>query len=93
MAGVKFGAEKLAKWGDWQGQYNYAMLEKDAILDILPDSDRFGGKTGMRAHEMILNFGLSKNTFLGLDYYYAWKIASSHKTPAHTLQVDWNIKF
>jgi len=94
MAGVKIGAEKISAWGDWQLAYNYAMLGKDAVLDILPDSDRFGGQTDIRAHESILQYGLGKNTYLSLDYYQARRIHQSSSTPAtHVVQVDWNLKF
>jgi hypothetical protein len=97
MLGCKFGAEKIANWGDWQLRYNYAMLGKDAILDILPDSDRYGGKTGIRAHELMFDWGLGTNTWLGLDYYYGWQLpgsfASTQTKPASVVQVDWNMKF
>ncbi len=97
MVGMKFGLEKVEKWGDWQVRYNYAMLGKDSILDILPDSDRYGGKTGMRSHEMMVDWGLGKNTWLGFDYYYGWQLpgsfASTQTKPASVFQVDWNMKF
>ncbi|MFA6217818.1 MAG: putative porin [Candidatus Omnitrophota bacterium] len=92
MVGCKFGAEKVSKWGDWQFAYNFAQLQQNAVLDILPDSDRVGGKTGVRAHEGILQFGLGKNTALNIDYYYGWNMASKH-AGAHVAQVDWNVKF
>ena len=99
MIGCKFGAEKVAKWGDWQVRYNYAMLGKDSVLDILPDSDRYGGKTGMRAHEVMIDWGLGPNTWLGFDFYNAWKIpgnfpaASNRTAPTWVYQFDWNMKF
>ena len=97
MLGFKFGAEKVENFGDWQFRYNYAMLGKDSILDILPDSDRYGGKTGMRSHEGMFDFGLGKNTWLGFDYYYGWQIPGNFGTtqskPAQVFQVDWNMKF
>jgi hypothetical protein len=97
MLGFKFGKEKIENWADWQLRYNYAMLGKDAILDILPDSDRYGGKTGMRSHEMMFDWGLGKNTWLGFDYYYGWQLkgnfGSTQSKPASVLQVDWNMKF
>ena len=97
MLGFKLGAEKVEKWGDWQLRYNYAMLEKDAVLDILPDSDRYGGKTGIKAHEAIFDYGLGKNTWLGLDYYLGWQLpgnfAQKQTKPASVMQVDWNMKF
>ncbi|MCX5687738.1 MAG: putative porin [Candidatus Omnitrophica bacterium] len=99
MVGCKFGAEKVAKWADWQVRYNYSMLGKDAVLDILPDSDRYGGKTGMRAHEVMIDWGLGANTWLGFDFYNAWKFpgnfaSSSNRTaPTWIYQFDWNMKF
>ena len=97
MLGFKFGAEKVENFGDWQFRYNYAMLGKDTVLDILPDSDRYGGKTGMRSHESMFDFGLGKNTWIGLDYYYGWQIPgnfnSNQTKPAQVFQVDWNMKF
>ena len=95
----KFGAKKVAKWGDWQVRYNYAMLGKDSVLDILPDSDRYGGKTGMRAHEIMIDWGLGPNTWIGFDFYNAWKIpgnfpSSSNRTaPTWVYQFGWNMKF
>jgi hypothetical protein len=97
MLGFKFGAEKVENFGDWQFRYNYAMLGRDAVLDITPDSDRYGGKTGIRSHEGMLDFGLGKNTWLGLDYYYGWQIpgnfAQTQSKPAQVFQLDWNMKF
>ncbi len=90
--GFQLGNDKIEKWGDWQFKYIYAMLGKDAVLDVLPDSDRLGGKTGMRSHEGSLNFGLSKNTFLGVDIYRSWSIVGA-KAPETLVQVDWNMKF
>lgn len=90
--GFKMGAKKVAKFGDWQFKYLYTMLEKDAVLDILPDSDRYFGRTGIRGHEGELTFGLSKNTFLGVDIYRVWSINNS-KSAETLVQVDWNMKF
>ena len=97
MFGTRFGDEKVEAWRNWQVRLNYAMLGKDAILDILPDSDRYGGKTGIRAYEAMLDFGLGKNTWLGLDYYYGYQIkgnfGATQSKPASVMQVDWNVKF
>lgn len=90
--GFKLGHEKISKWGDWQFRYVYAMLGKDAVLDVLPDSDRYGGKTAMRSHETELTFGLGKNTSLGFDIYRSERILPS-RAPETLAQVDWNMKF
>ena len=90
--GFKLGNNKIEKWGDWQAKYVYAMLERDAVLDVLPDSDRYGGKTGIRSHEIELQFGLAKNTFIGFDVYRSWSIIGA-KAPETLVQVDLNMKF
>ncbi|MDD5408742.1 MAG: putative porin [Candidatus Omnitrophica bacterium] len=90
--GFKLGNDKIEKWGDWQIKYIYAMLGRDAVLDVLPDSDRYGGKTGIRSHEVEFQFGLAKNTFLGLDVYRSWRTYGA-KAPETLVQVDWNMKF
>lgn len=91
--GVRTGNEKIEKWGDWQLKYIYAMLGKDSVLDATPDSDRYSGKTGMRSHELELQYGLGKNTFLGVDVYRSWNIAGGAKAPETLVQIDWNMKF
>lgn len=92
MAGLGFGAAKIENWGDWNFKYNYAMLERDAVPDFLPDSDRYGGTTGIRAHEAVIQYGLGKNTYLAADYYCSWRLTEPH-VPEHLIQLDWNLKF
>ncbi|MEI6092348.1 MAG: putative porin [bacterium] len=92
MIGTIFGKEKLAALCDWQVQYNYGKLAKDAVLDIFPDSDRYGGQTAMKSHELIFNYALASNNSLGLDLYYGEKTEGALR-PATVLQLDWNIKF
>ena len=90
--GFKLGNNKIEKWGDWQVKYVYAMLGRDAVLDVLPDSDRYSGKTGIRSHEIELQFGLAKNTFIGFDVYRSWSTIGA-KLPETLVQIDWNMKF
>lgn len=90
--GFKMGDSKIATFGNWSMKYLFVGLEKDAVLDILPDSDRYGGKTGIRSHEVEFQYGLGKNTFLGVDIYRSWAISTT-KTPETVVQVDWNLKF
>ncbi|MCX5717885.1 MAG: putative porin [Nitrospirae bacterium] len=90
--GFQVGDDKVEKWGDWQFKYIYAMLGKDAVLDILPDSDRLSGKTGMRSHKGVFSFGLAKNTFLGVNVFRSWSLVGA-KAPETLGQADWNMKF
>jgi len=92
MLGGKIGYQKIEGWGQWQLRYNFARLEKDAVPDFLPDSDRYGGKTNIRGHEIMFDFGLAKNTWLGLDIYRVQSL-SDPRQPETLVQVDWNLKF
>ncbi len=91
LAGVKFGDEKIKDFGHWQLKYQYRELEKDAWLDTFPDSDTYGGITDVKGHEVVLAFGLGKNTELNIDYYHSERISSSKEQDL--VQVDWIMKF
>ena len=92
LLGLKFGDKKVKEKGQWQFKYMYRYLEKDAWLDTFPDSDFYGGKTGVKGHEAILEYGLAKNVILGFDYYYSENISGSKK-PENILQADLKLKF
>lgn len=92
MLGFGFGADKVSGWGEWQFNYNFARLERNAVLDILPDSDRYEGSTHIRAHEWKLTYGLGKNTSIDFDIYRAQRL-SKPSAPETLVQVDWNMKF
>ncbi len=99
-AGVKFGSEKVGDWKQWQARILFAKLGRDAWLDILPDSDRYSGKTNMKSVEAIFEYGLGKNSSLVLDYYWAESLSEStaaatngSNIPQQVLQLDWNLKW
>jgi polyhydroxyalkanoate synthesis regulator phasin len=89
--GLKFGDSKISDWGNWQLQYLFRRLERDAWLDIFPDSDAFGGRTDVKGHEVVLKYGLGKNTSIGIDWYSMSRIQGSGTN--NIVQVDWSIKF
>ncbi|HAZ09549.1 MAG: hypothetical protein A2047_01265 [Omnitrophica bacterium GWA2_41_15] len=92
IAGFKFGNKKVSNWKQWQAKYTYRSIGKDAVLDIFPDSDAYGGFTDVKAHEYLLMYGLSKNVWLELDYYQSDRIkAASNKEKL--FQADMNFKF
>lgn len=93
MLGFKVSsAKKVADKGDWEFKYNFARLEKDAVPAFLPDSDRYGGKTNIRGHEVEFNYGVGKNTWIGFDIYRAQSLAAA-AAPETIAQLDWNMKF
>jgi hypothetical protein len=93
IAGLRMGHTSMKKFGDWLFEYSYRKLEKDAWLDVLPDSDFYGGATNVKGHEAIFNFGLWKNIWLALDYYNSRKIVGDPKQTENLVQVDFNLKF
>lgn len=95
MVGLKLGHAKISGKGQWQLKYLYTLLETDAWLDILPDSDRYGGRTGIRGHEIALSYGLNKNCSIDFDYYRTDLTASNNNLPKtdHIFQADFNFKF
>lgn len=90
IAGIKLGHKKVKK-GLWQASYSWRRMERDAILDILPDSDFFEGKTGVTGHEFILTYGLFEKVDLGLDYYRSRDITTN--IDENRAQVDVTFKF
>ncbi len=91
-AGLKIGDAKVVGKNQWQARYQYSYLGKDAFPDAFPDSDRLGGVTDTKGHEWILEYGLSKNVVLSLDYYQDDRIKGTHNRQK-LLQGDINIKF
>ncbi len=91
-AGLVFGNTKIADRKQWQLKYQYAYLGKDAFPDTFPDSDRFGGRTDIKSHEVILTVGLLKNITFGVDYYLSDRIKAAHN-PESIVQGDLVVKF
>ena len=65
--GVRAGQAKDR--GQFQLSYYYADKEADAVLGLLTDSDFAGGGTDVRGHFLNVNYGMSKNWTLGLQYF------------------------
>jgi hypothetical protein len=96
--GFKFGAEKVADWGQWQARVDYGKLGRDAWLDIFPDSDRYSGKTNMQSWEANFEYGLNKNSTLNLNYHWGQSLSTNGSTsdsflPQQLILVDWNLKW
>lgn len=93
-AGMKLGAEKVSDWGQWQLRYLFKRLERDSWLDTFPDSDAHGGRTDIKGHEVILEYGLGKNTSIGFDWYQIDRIKpTSSGDRSNVFQIDWMMKF
>jgi hypothetical protein len=62
-------------------------------VDWLPDSDFYGGKTGVKGSEFEFTIGLYKNVTFGFDYYISQPIDNSANMDMSLLQADLVIKF
>lgn len=93
LYGFKVGDKKVKESGDWQFKVNYRELEKDAWPDFLPDSDFYGGSTGVKGIEYEVTVGLGKNVSFGLDYYHSEPVRSVADDAQDLFQLDLVIKF
>ncbi len=89
--GFSFGS-KVKKRGDFEVKCNYRYLERDAWLDIFPDSDAFGGKTDVKGSEIVVKYGLGKNTYFVFDFY-NMKLISDSSVKQKVVQFDINFRF
>ncbi|MCH8180480.1 MAG: putative porin [Proteobacteria bacterium] len=94
------GALDVRDADDWQVQLAYRHVGSDAVLDAFTDSDLGLGGTNIRGYTVGLNYGLYRNTLLGMRYMAAENIdptlnsnfpTSSFKV--NTLMVDLNVRF
>jgi hypothetical protein len=92
LLGLVLGNPKVKAAGSWQVYYNYRHLERDAWLDVFPDSDFYGGATNASGHEVIAYYGIAKNVALGVDYYHAGAIQGDRE-PEDLVQFDCIFKF
>jgi hypothetical protein len=91
LVGIKFGHRRIREQGHWQVQYSYRRLDRNAWLDIFPDSDFLNGETNAQGHEIIVTYGVWKYVEVGIDYYHAMEIEGSRKQDL--FQFDIVIKF
>lgn len=94
MAGAYIGNTKVASKGAWKMTWAYKAIGRDAWLDVLPDSDFYGGATDTKGYEGILEYGLAKNITFVVDYYHTQRMSSlAPPQPESLIQTDLNWKF
>ena len=92
LGGIKIGQRKVEDAGQWQAGYSIRQLEKDAWLDTYPDSDFFGGSTGVRGQKFQLALGLLRDFALNLTFIESTPITGTLHGE-RTFQSDINLKF
>jgi hypothetical protein len=92
LVGARAGHSSVKKRASWIAYYNYRRLERDAFMDVFPDSDFYGGATNVRGHEFVFQYAVVQNVVMGLDYYRAEKL-DGDSAPLNTLQIDCVFRF
>lgn len=86
ISGFRLGRRKVEAAGQWQFVWSLRRLEAEAWLDTYPDSDFYGGATGMGGREASLRLGLGRGAAFGLDYYSARSLSVARRE--RLLQAD-----
>lgn len=99
-ARLTVGAQQVRQPGDWQFSLAYRWLGSDAVPDAFVDSDLGLGGTNIRGVGIGFNWGLARDTQLGLRYLSGQTISSPTVQPLRkdrwsvdSLQVDMNVRF
>jgi len=84
--GGYLGNKKLKNQGEWKVGGDVRYIERDAILDVFPDSDFFAfspdgtpqeGGTNVYGFKAYFQYALLKNTFFNLTYFWTKPIKSA----------------
>lgn len=89
MAGASYGSTEKVK--DWILSYRYRMIEKDAIVGGLSDSDVFQAADA-RGHIVIAKYATSEKTVLGLTAYF-YESGLAAPTWGQRFHLDFGVKF
>ena len=92
LVGFNLGYEKVKESNEWQFTLDYRRLERDSVLDILPDSDFYEGETDAKGPHASFVYGLKKNVNFTLNYFHGERIHGPAR-PEHVMQTDLNFKF
>ena len=92
LIGAKIGHKKVGKAKEWQAIYSYRKLQRDAWLDVFPDSDFYGGATDVKGSEVAFQYGLMDNVIFAMDYYNTERLSGDKRTE-NLLQADVTFKF
>lgn len=94
------GAVEVREPGDWQVSVSYKRVGSDAVLDAFTDSDLGLGGTNVKGFTLGFNYGLYRQTTLGMRYLSGRSIDSpindfnpDAKYGVSSLQVDLNVRF
>lgn len=97
LVGAKIGNFKVKKTGDWQLSWEQRRLERDAFLDVFPDSDVYGGHTGVNGQSLSFTIGLRQNVKASIKNIQSdlidEKLDTGYSGSQDLWQFDVNVKF
>ncbi len=91
IAGFTLG--KAKEVGSIEGGYNFRVVEKDAVLGALTDSDFIGGGTNGEGHKFYARYQLAKNLQFGATYFVNTKDPDGKDLDYNRLQIDLSARF
>jgi hypothetical protein len=89
---VDAGYPEIHKFGQWNLAAAYKRIETDAVLDIFTDSDFGLGGTDVKGYLIQGNFGVYKDTWVGLNWFSTDAI-SRPPFSVDVLQLDLTTRF
>ncbi len=69
LVGVKFGDKGVKELGQWVASYDYRREGRDAVPDILPESDFFNGFTDVYGSKATFTYGLGRNIYTAVNWF------------------------
>ncbi|MFH1478723.1 MAG: putative porin [Candidatus Omnitrophota bacterium] len=90
--GAWLGKAKVKKKGQWRLLGQYSEIEADSFVDIFPDGDFNDAGTNAKGWEAILDYGISDNVVLILDYYNT-EVITGAQSDDQKIQADVIFKF
>ena len=91
LAGIRLGHLDVFSLGEWRVFYGYVHLERDAWLDIFPESTYLNGATNIQGHVLAADIGIGNRIWMGILLGYASEIVGN--TTQFTAQGDVNFRF
>lgn len=89
------GTVQLGEVGDkntWAFGYQYRYLEKDSVLGVFAESTDFGSGTDVKGHIPFVQYGISKNFDVKVQYAMGQK-GLDNGNDIETFKIDLNAKF
>jgi hypothetical protein len=92
IIGACFGRQSIKNFGDWQTKVSYRYLERDAWLDILPQSDAYHGATSVQGLAFTFDLGISEREFMVVNVY-SMDTLNTIKNRETLLEIEYNAAF